>query len=189
MTLSYEDFPVGPSPQVPSACDASGAMSEIPRSENSGVSTSIQTDQLYCFLAPIVLIFILEFYIMLNLGEKKKIYCLKTYNEKDGKPLSYWMSLLLFAAKSCQSCRSAHISRLFLSRIFAHFPQFFHPLHRNMNICHRIWTCSSYCLCVWGGRGRVIKMKYAILAFVWVPTAKAVGEKGFPLGLGSQGAG
>lgn len=95
MTLSYEDFPVGPSPQVPSACDASGAMSEIPRSENSGVSTSIQTDQLHCFLAPIVLIFILEFYIMLNLGKKKKIYCPKTYNEKDGKPLSYWMSLLL----------------------------------------------------------------------------------------------
>ena len=44
-------------------------------------------------------------------------------------------------------------------------------------------------MCVWGGRGGVIKMKYAILAFVWVPTAMAVGEKGFPLGLGSQGAG
>ena len=52
MTLSYKDFPIDPSPWVPSACDASGAMSEILRSENSGVSSSIQTDQLHCFLAP-----------------------------------------------------------------------------------------------------------------------------------------
>lgn len=50
----------------------------------------IQTDPLLLLLAPIVLIFILEFYIAVEFREKKKIYCLKTYNEKDGKkPLSY----------------------------------------------------------------------------------------------------
>ena len=172
MTLSYEDFPIGPSPQVPSACDASGAISEIPRSENSGVSTSILTDQLHCFLAPIVLIFILEFYIMLNLGEKK-IYCLKTYNEKDGKPLSYWTSLLLLLLS-----RVSHVDLpIFPGSSFQGFllislSSFIHFIE--------IWTSVTeygHVPVIVYVEGGVIKMKYAILAFVWVPTAKAELEK------------
>lgn len=57
------------------------------------------------------------------------------YNENDRKSLPHWTSLDL-PIFSCSS----------FQKIFVYFAQCIQPFYRNMDICHRVWTCANHCV-------------------------------------------